>query len=295
MRVAEDEETLCREAKVLAGLVARHVHLEEQEAWPYVHRRRSRIGAALVGAQFALARRTAPTRPHPRGPDRPAGILTTGMAASTLDRVRDKLSGRRSRYPARSDARSYPDPIHILTAQHNRMRSLMRHFEDGGLPDPGVVDDLVRAWAAHDSMEREHLYPLLRTRIHDGNGLYSQWLSDHGELTSELVEIERHPREPEYRRERLGELIPHLLVHMDQEEEGVLPAMRARLADEELADLGLALSQAEDRAPTHPHPVLAGAGAGAKLARLVVRPVDTLRDRLHGRQGGDRGREGRVA
>lgn len=71
-----------------------HIRFEEQEVWPAFRKSTTRLGLLLLGAKFSLAYRLAPTRPHPRGPARPLGLATRGLATATIDRVRDRLSGR---------------------------------------------------------------------------------------------------------------------------------------------------------------------------------------------------------
>jgi hypothetical protein len=46
-----------------------------------------------LGDAMATAKKTAPTRPHPRSPDEPPGNLVAGSGAALLDRAID--AGRR--------------------------------------------------------------------------------------------------------------------------------------------------------------------------------------------------------
>lgn len=71
-----------------------HLSFEEQEVWPALRGTTSRLGLLVLGAKFSLAHRLAPTRPHPRGPTRPLGLATRGLVSATVDRLRDRLSGR---------------------------------------------------------------------------------------------------------------------------------------------------------------------------------------------------------
>jgi hypothetical protein len=77
-------------AKVARG----HIAFEEGDVWPALRASLSWVGRKVLGSKFRLAHRLSPTRPHPRGPDHPVGLLTGGLFAATLDRLRDRLSGR---------------------------------------------------------------------------------------------------------------------------------------------------------------------------------------------------------
>jgi hemerythrin superfamily protein len=47
-----------------------------------------------LGHKFELAKKAAPTRPHPAAPDRPPANKILGPGIGLIDRVRDALSGR---------------------------------------------------------------------------------------------------------------------------------------------------------------------------------------------------------
>lgn len=54
-----------------------------------------------IGIAWAMARLTAPTRPHPRVSRRPPGNMLAGLPLAVIDRVR-RMFERRSESPARS-------------------------------------------------------------------------------------------------------------------------------------------------------------------------------------------------
>jgi hypothetical protein len=47
-----------------------------------------------IGDKMALAKKAAPTRPHPHTPPKPGVLKSVGVAAAAADKVRDALSGR---------------------------------------------------------------------------------------------------------------------------------------------------------------------------------------------------------
>jgi hemerythrin superfamily protein len=72
---------------VLMENVRHHIEEEEDEFFPTVRAQLSRTALADVGQALADARRTAPTRPHPRLPDEPPGNAVVGALAGVVDRV----------------------------------------------------------------------------------------------------------------------------------------------------------------------------------------------------------------
>lgn len=85
-----------RLAEEFAGLTRAHIAFEENEVLPALKKATVWPGLHLLGAKFALAKRVAPTRPHPKGPERHAGLLTKGLLIAATDRLRDKLTGRQA-------------------------------------------------------------------------------------------------------------------------------------------------------------------------------------------------------
>ncbi len=294
LRFATSEEEIIDLSRQVGEVMRLHVAFEEAQVWPALRSATTRIGARMLGAKLSLAAKVAPTRPHPRGPDSFAGLLMVGTPAAALDRLRDRLARRRGSYPGRSSTAGWPDAVAAVERDHASIESLLAQLDPAGwgadleaggrtAPDPGLVNRLIREVSVHDWVEREHLYPLARRRIHDGNDLYAHWIAEHGAMVEILSEIDRRPEGDPHRRRLLDRLIPLLRTHIAEEESGVLPALRARMADEELTELGRTLQAAKAKAPTRPHGRAAGVGVGARLSRVVIRPLDRVRDAASGR------------
>jgi hemerythrin-like domain-containing protein len=78
---------------VLIENVRHHVKEEEAEFFPIVRAHLSRSALADLGEALADAKKSAPTRPHPRASDVPPGNALIGAIAGAVDRVGDNLSG----------------------------------------------------------------------------------------------------------------------------------------------------------------------------------------------------------
>ncbi|PRX50991.1 hemerythrin HHE cation binding domain-containing protein [Prauserella shujinwangii] len=74
--------------------VAEHVREEEGELLPKLRGALDQQALDELGEALDKAKRTAPTRPHPRAPDRPPGLTFAGPVAAIYDRLRDRLQGR---------------------------------------------------------------------------------------------------------------------------------------------------------------------------------------------------------
>ena len=291
LRFETDEESFRRGLEGAAALLRAHIDFEENRIWPALRHATGPIGAQLTGVRYSVAAKLTPTRPHPGGPQKPVGLATIGVAAAATDRIRDAMSGRRSRVvaparrsPSEEAADDGIDGLDFLVAEHARIDSLFRDMERHGPGDEGLVDRVVRELAVHDSIERQYLYPLARRRIQDGNDAYDHSLAEHGRVASVLSAIDRRPAGDAHRNELLAELPVLVRTHVAEEESNIIPALRVHLAPEEIAMLGRQLSDARRHAPTRPHAHTAGAGLGARMSRLVAGPLDRTRDAIAGRR-----------
>jgi hemerythrin superfamily protein len=78
---------------VLIENVRHHVEEEESDLFPKVRDHIGRNELADLGETLANAKKTAPTRPHPRMPDAGPANAVTGALTGVVDRVGDNLSG----------------------------------------------------------------------------------------------------------------------------------------------------------------------------------------------------------
>ena len=79
-------------ARVIAD-AREHIAYEEREVWPSVQRM-ARSELEQIGKKMAIAKKAAPTRPHPHTPPKPGVLKTAGVAAAAVDKVRDAVTGR---------------------------------------------------------------------------------------------------------------------------------------------------------------------------------------------------------
>jgi hypothetical protein len=71
--------------------------MEENEMFPRVRDALDIAKLNELGTRLERAKKTAPTRPHPRAPQEPPGNVVVGMAAGVVDRARDATRRRGER------------------------------------------------------------------------------------------------------------------------------------------------------------------------------------------------------
>jgi hemerythrin superfamily protein len=74
---------------VLKDALVHHIEEEEEDLFPKVREAFGVVKLNAMGRALERARKTAPTRPHPRAPDQPPANLVANLGASVLDRARD--------------------------------------------------------------------------------------------------------------------------------------------------------------------------------------------------------------
>jgi hypothetical protein len=71
-----------------------HIAFEETQVWPGLRTALNVEEADDLGRKLEQAKKTAPTRPHPKTPASPGVLKTAGTAAAAADRIRDAATGR---------------------------------------------------------------------------------------------------------------------------------------------------------------------------------------------------------
>ena len=87
------DERFDAKVTVLIENVRHHIKEEEGEFFPKVRDALSRTALSELGDALAEAKKTAPTRPHPRMPDAPPGNAVVGTMVGVMDRIGDNVSG----------------------------------------------------------------------------------------------------------------------------------------------------------------------------------------------------------
>jgi hemerythrin superfamily protein len=87
-----EDERFDAKVTVLIENVRHHMQEEEEEMFPKVRKALSPSDLRELGETMQVARKAAPTRPHPRSPDTPPFNLIAGPLAAVLDAGRDAMA-----------------------------------------------------------------------------------------------------------------------------------------------------------------------------------------------------------
>ena len=84
-----DHPELVSKVRSLIQDVNHHVREEEAEMFPRFQKALRKKRLREMGEAMEVGRLVAPTRPHPRAPDTPPGVVVAAAAAAVVDRARD--------------------------------------------------------------------------------------------------------------------------------------------------------------------------------------------------------------
>lgn len=177
------------------------------------------------------------------------------------------------------------DVVEVLTHDHREVEGMFIQLESTTSPDQraDLVEQVTIELVRHSVAEEQWLYPAVRNKLPDGDGLADHEIAEHSEVEETLKALESlSPESAEYA-SKLTMLISDVRHHIEEEESELFPKLAAASSVEELRDLGAKIERAKETAPTRPHPGSPSRPPGNKILAPGVGLIDRLRDALTGR------------
>jgi hemerythrin superfamily protein len=170
------------------------------------------------------------------------------------------------------------DAVELLTADHRKVDGLFAQIESSsGADKDEAVRQVTRELSIHAAIEEQIVYPVMRRSLPDGDAKVEEAIAEHQTVKETLAEIE-HLGSSAERDHKLGSLMAGVRHHVEEEESGLFPELRAAVGDEELRAMGEKLAAAKKLAPTHPHPHAPATPPGNIVAGAAAAVVDKARD-----------------
>ena len=205
------------------------------------------------------------------------GIRRTGGTPARLAAEAAGDNGRASATSDEQEAAMIPttiralDGITMIINDHRNVDDLFGLFEQGGDSDAEqrlrLVAKMIEELTVHAHIEEQELYPLVRTKLDDGEELFEHSLEEHQEVREVLGELERMDSTATDFYMKVMALIQDVRHHVDEEESDMLPRLHSALDDDELMALGMRLRQAKSSAPVSPALAASGTGDGSELTK----------------------------
>jgi hemerythrin-like domain-containing protein len=170
------------------------------------------------------------------------------------------------------------DAITVLSEDHSALHDLFARVSRTDEDRPAVLDELVRSLSGHVSAEKQLVMPVLRRQHDDGEVLAEQLGQDHDAIEKLVILVERRKVNSPDVPDLVNDLLDITERHTHHADEHLLPFLRSRLSEAELAELGGALRSEELQLATHPHPHLPDTGPFARVTRKAAALIDRGRD-----------------
>lgn len=172
----------------------------------------------------------------------------------------------------------------LIADDHAVVERQFQHLEAGRGDRRVLVDQIIYELALHAFAEETVLYPIW-TEI-GMEEMHDDAEQEHQEIKELLVVLGRKdPGEAEFE-DALTRLIEVVRHHVDDEEQEELPEFRRKAGPERMAELGRKFLAAKRQAPSRPHPHAPDEGVAERIAGVLAKPLDAVRDMLAGRQEG---------
>lgn len=178
------------------------------------------------------------------------------------------------------------DAIALLSHDHRMVEQLFRDYRAAASDAQrrGVVEVLVRELSKHAALEELLFYPFARRVLPaDGGREIDEHLAEHRGVKTQLLELDRLPAGDRRQDELVRRLEATVADHVQEEENELMPRLRAATDEQALQELGEQIAAGKRTAPTRPHPHAPDRPPGLPLAAPLAAGYDRLRDRLQGR------------
>jgi hypothetical protein len=170
------------------------------------------------------------------------------------------------------------DAIGVLSEDHAALLALFARVSEPEEDRPAVLGQLLRSLSAHVAAEKQLIVPALVDHSDGGKALAAQLGDDHDAIEKLVILVERRKVNSPDVPDLVNDLLEIVRRHAREADERLLPFLRGRLDEADLADLGAAMRSDEEQLTSHPHPHLPDTGPVAKITRKAASLIDRGRD-----------------
>lgn len=145
------------------------------------------------------------------------------------------------------------DLITVLVTDHRHLERMLDELQ-GAVPaqHSQLLEQLTAALMRHAVAEEQHLYPLVRRALPDGDARADRELGEHAEAERVLRELEQLDGDDPAYQALVGQLISQVRNHLQEEEHELLPRLAREVPADQLRELGRKMRRAKESAPTRP-------------------------------------------
>lgn len=185
------------------------------------------------------------------------------------------------------------DVFDVLKHDHNEVEAMFArlentpsavvHDEEQRRERADLVQRLIIEESKHEAVEEEYFWPAVRQFVTDGDELADHAVGQEQEAKKVLSRLESVSADAPEFEELVASFIKDAREHVAYEEGTVWPRLSAALSAEDAKELGDAIAEAKEKAPTRPHPHTPPKPAVLRTAGKAAAAADRVWDRVTGR------------
>ncbi|MDQ3756895.1 MAG: hemerythrin domain-containing protein [Actinomycetota bacterium] len=168
----------------------------------------------------------------------------------------------------------------LLKQDHQNVEALFERFEKAAPHDTDelrrVAELVIEHLSVHAVVEEQVLYPAIRSKAADEEATVLEALEEHHAVKVLLNELDKLPASHERFSAKLQVVVEQVRHHVEEEENELFPKVREAFTVQELEDMGEAMQQLKQTAPTRPHPFQPDTPPFNILIGLPVAVIDRL-------------------
>ena len=176
------------------------------------------------------------------------------------------------------------DAITQLKDDHEKVEKLFKKYEDttsrAVKTRRKLVDQVIEELSMHAAIEEQVFYPISRVLSEESLDQTLESLEEHHLVKTTLTELAKLDPTDERFHPKVTVLMENVRHHVEEEEQELFPMMRKAFGRNDMSDLGDALDEARQVAPTRPHPTAPDTPPANLAVGLVAGIVDRVRDGL---------------
>jgi hemerythrin-like domain-containing protein len=173
--------------------------------------------------------------------------------------------------------------IKLIRKDHQTVKALFRKLEKTGssAQKQEIAEEIIEELSVHALVEEQLVYPVLRARDSRLEESVLEALEEHHVAKLTLAELDKMKPDDERFEAKMHVLRESIEMHIEEEEEKLLPRLEQKLSSEELDQLGQTVMALKQAAPSHPHPLAPDTPPGGAVAGAFAKVTDAAKDLLH--------------
>jgi hemerythrin-like domain-containing protein len=184
----------------------------------------------------------------------------------------------------------FVDPVKLIKQDHRVVKGLFRRFEAASTRSERqkLAEEIIEELSVHAVTEEQLLYPALRARDRRMEESVLNAMEEHHAVKLILAELDDMKADDERFAAKMHVVQESVLMHIEEEENELLPRIEKLFDQEESKVLAEAIVVMKQIAPTHPHPTAPDKPPAGLIAGMVAKLSDTGKDLIHTVMGSDK-------